>query len=446
MRFFFSPILFFMALWAAVFPLHAAVIDEVAAVVGNEPIWTSDIEQELMQQKAQGRAESFELRCEIFENLLVQKLLLAQARLDSLKVNEMGVKQGVDERLRYFTAQLGGAQEVERHFGKSMAQIRSDLTDYMRDLSLTQQMQHSISSKVPPTPRDARQYYQSMPPDSFPMLPQQYIIQQIVRYPPSGKQAKFDVREQLIELRERILKGEKFSALAVLYSEDPGSAKRGGELGMRSREEYVKPFAEAAWNLKPNQVSQIVETEFGFHIIQLIEKQGEMANLRHILLKPKFSAQTQQQAARLLDSIAALIAADSITFERAAMFYSEDKETRMGGGFVINPANQTNRFEKDQLQPADYFEMQKLKLGQVSHSFASKDLRGSDIFKILRVKQIIPAHRADWEQDYGLIYDITAHHHQQKLLEEWIDKAIARTIIKISPAMRACTLKRHWGF
>ena len=425
-------------------PCRSEVIDEIAAVVGNEPIWTSDINQELMQQKAQGRSESFALRCEIFENLLVQKLLLAQARKDSLKVNDMAVRQEVEQRIRFFSAQLGGQQEVERYFGKPIAQIRSDLQDYMSEHSLTQQMQQSIASKTPLTPRDAETFYRSMPPDSFPMIAEQYIIQQIVRYPPSGRQAKFDVREQLIELRERVMKGEKFSTLAVMYSEDPGSSKRGGEMGFRPREEFVKPFADAAFALKEGQVSQVVETEFGFHIIQMIEKKGDMANLRHILLKPKFSVETQTQAAALLDSVAMLIHADSIAFEQAALRFSEDRETRLNGGYVINPASQTHRFQKDELQPADYFEIQKLKTGEVSRSFPSKDSKGSDIFKVIKIKEILPAHRADWHQDYGLIYDLALRRQQQQIFEQWIDKSIKKTIITISHEMGVCDFSREW--
>jgi peptidyl-prolyl cis-trans isomerase SurA len=187
-----------------------------------------------------------------------------------------------------------------------------------------------------------------------------------------------------------------------------------------------------------------VETEFGFHIIQLIEKRDEMANLRHILLKPKFSVETQTRAASLLDSVAALILVDSISFEIAVLRYSEDKDTRLNGGIVINPATQTQRFEKDQLQPSDYFEIQKLKTNEISHSFISKDTKGNDIFKVIKIKEIIPTHRANWEQDYSLICDIALRRQQQQAFEAWIDKAIGTTIVNISPAMRAYNLKRQW--
>jgi peptidyl-prolyl cis-trans isomerase SurA len=230
-----------------------------------------------------------------------------------------------------------------------------------------------------------------------------------------------------------------------MYSEDPGSARHGGEMGLRAREEFLKPFADAAFVLRAGQVSQIVETEYGFHIIQMIEKKGEMANLRHILLKPKFSAETQRQSTDLLDSIATLILKDSITFERAALRYSEDKDTRLNGGYTINPATQTNRFDKDQLQPADYFVLRDMKQGNVSRSFPSKDLRGNDNFKIIKITRVIPSHRATWDDDYGIICEIARNKQQQQVLEQWITKAINRTYVRISaPEMEGCNFKHEW--
>lgn len=436
--------MFVLLLLTVEYSRSAAIIDEILAIVGNEPVFASDIEQELMQQKAQGRTETSTMQCEIFEQLLIQKLLLAQARRDSLKVNDLAVTQEVDQRLRFFTAQLGGQQEVEKYFNKPLSQIRKDLQDYVSEHNLTQQMQQSIVSKVALTPKEAEVFYASQAPDSFPMLPEQYVMQQIVRYPPSGQQARYDVRERLIELRERIMNGEKFSTLAVLYSEDPGSAKRGGELGLRSREEFVKQFSDVAFSLRPNQVSQIVETEFGYHIIQLIEKKGDMANVRHILLKPKFSGETQERAVNLLDSVANIIRKDSVTFEMAAMRYSEDKETLLNGGYVINPATQTSRFEKDQVLPADYFVLRAMKVGEISQAFASKDARGNDNFKIVKLTQILPAHRANFEQDYGLICDIARQQQQQQVFEQWIKTSIESAVIDILPKMQTCHYKYNW--
>ncbi|MDR1342555.1 MAG: peptidylprolyl isomerase [Prevotellaceae bacterium] len=419
------------------------VLDKVLAVVGNEALLESDVEVELMQLRAQGELVDDEVRCSVFEHLLLQKLLLAQAKLDSLTENEMAVSQEVEQRIRYFSTQLGGTQELEKYFGKPLFRIKEELTEQTKERNLTQQMQMNIVSAAQLTPRDVETYYKTLPPDSFPMIPDQYVIQQIARYPPSGNEVRFQVREKLLELRERVMNGEKFQALAVMYSEDPNSARRGGELGMRVREELTKPFADAAFALKPGQVSQIVETEFGFHIIQMIEKKDEMANLRHILIRPKFSSETQQEAAHLLDSVAALIRADSISFEYGVARYSEDKNTRMNGGYVVNPQTLATRFEKDQLIPNDYYVLRDMKKGEISAPFESKDNTGNDIFKIIKLKEFIPSHRANFEQDYMVIHDIAKSKKQQATLDAWIAKRIQSTYIFIEPDMRSCRFSRE---
>ncbi|MDR2814214.1 MAG: peptidylprolyl isomerase [Prevotellaceae bacterium] len=419
------------------------VLDKVLAVVGNEALLESDVELELMQLRAQGQLADDETRCYIFEQLLLQKLLLAQAKLDSLKENDMAVTQEVEQNIRRISAQLGGTQEVERYFGKPLFQLKEEWTAQMRERNLTQQMQMNIVSTVLTTPRDVEMFYKSQAADSFPMIPDQYVIQQIARYPPSGSEARFQVREQLLKLRERIMNGEKFQALAVMYSEDQSSARRGGELGMRAREEFVKPFADAAFALKPGQVSQIVETEFGFHIIQMSEKRDEMASLRHILIRPKFSAETQQEASRLLDSVAKLIRADSISFEQGVVRYSEDKNTRLSGGYVINPQTLATRFEKDQLIPNDYYVLRDMKAGAISAPFESKDNSGNDIFKIIKFKEFIPSHRANFEQDYMVIHDIAKNKKQQATFDAWIAKQVQSAYIFIEPDMRSCKFSRE---
>ncbi len=420
------------------------VLDKVVAVVGNEAILESDLEQELMQLQAQGRMVDDAVRCELFEDMLIRKLLLAQARIDSLKEDDMVIDQEVEHRIRYFTMQLGSAQKVEEYWHKPMFEIKENLRQFMREQNLTQLMRRELVKNVIITPRDVEQYYKSLSADSLQMIPDQYVIQQIAKYPPSGSEARYLVREKMLELRERVLKGEKFSTLAVMYSED-GSARRGGELGLSPREQFVKPFADAAWQLKVGQVSQIVETEFGYHLIQCFDIQGDMRNLRHILIRPKFSSETQLQVTRVLDSIADYIRADSMTFEQAVR-YSEDKNTRLSGGYVVNQqsATPTTRFDKDQLLPADYIVLRDMKVGEVSSAFASKDQSGNEIFKIIKFTEFIPSHRANLAQDYTVIQDESKYTKQQQVVEEWIQKRIKTAYIVISPEMQGCKLQREW--
>ena len=329
------------------------VIDQVVAVVGDEMIMLSDIEQEAMRQKMQGYTSEGDIKCETLEQLMIQKLLLDQAKIDSLTTNEIGVEREVEQRLRYFLSQMGNEAALEKYFNKAMYEIRSDLRDIIRQQQLTEQMRSKIVENVKVTPSEISKLFKTIPSDSLPIIPEQYMLKQIMINPPAATDAKFLVKEKLLELRQRILNGERFSTLAVIYSEDRGSAAKGGELGFRSREELVKSFADAAFNLKEGQVSSIVESEYGFHIIQMIEKRDNQVNVRHILMKPTYTTEMTAAAQQKLDSIANLIKLDSLTFEGAALRFSEDKKTRLNGGIMVNPQSGTSLFQKDQLAPAD---------------------------------------------------------------------------------------------
>jgi len=285
-------------------------------------------------------------RCEVLENLMTQKILLNQSRIDSVFPSESQVESQLEQRLSYFSNQLGSQKAVENYFKKSIYEIKADLKESLREQIQTQQMQSKITEKITITPSEVKSFYKSLPSDSLPMINLQYVIEQVVKYPPEASQAKFEVKQKLLALRQRILDGEKFSSLAILYSEDPGSARRGGELGFRSRGELVKPFADVAFNLKEGQVSQIVESEYGYHIIQLIEKKDDKVNVRHILMKPTFSPEDEIKVQQTLDSIATAVRQDSITFEKAARKYSDDKKTNLNGGVMVNPQTGSVRFER----------------------------------------------------------------------------------------------------
>ena len=260
-------------------------------------------------------------------------------------------------------------------------------------------------------------------------------------YPSSSGDAKFEVRERLLEIRERILKGERFAPLAVAYSEDRASATKGGELGFRSREELVKSFADVAFSLKEGQVSQIVESEYGFHIIQMIEKRGDQVNVRHILMKPSFSSDVLMKTSQRLDSIAYNIRSDSITFVKAARMFSEDTKTRVGGGIMINPQTGTSLFEKEHLPPADFFVIKNLNVGEVSEPFESRDEHANIIYKIITVTKIIPTHRANLKDDYATIQAIAKSQKEQEVFMEWVDKTKKTTYIRIDPSLVNCEFK-----
>lgn len=413
-------------------------IDKVIAVVGNERILLSDVEQELLRIKMQGSTNTNIDRCQLLEQLLIQKLLITQAKIDSIQVNDGSVESEVDRRLKYFISQIGSEKALENYFNKPIFEIKDDLREIIREQQLTQQMQRKIVDKVKITPSDVKAFYKKIPTDSLPELPLQYELQQIVIYPPDADKAKLEAKEKLLEIRNRVLNGERFATLAALYSEDRASAIKGGELGFRSREELVKAFADAAFNLKEGQISQVVETEYGLHIIQMIENRNNQVNVRHILLKPQFTSDLLSKAVQKLDSIANLIRSDSITFENAVLRYSEDKKSNLNKGLMINPFTNTSLFEKEQLQPSDYYAIKDLKEGEFSAPFESRDEHANIVFKIIKVKRIVPAHKANLKDDYDKIQEMAKSSKENEILRDWVSKKIKSFYIKIDEDFQNC--------
>ncbi|MBR7068072.1 MAG: peptidylprolyl isomerase [Bacteroidales bacterium] len=419
------------------------VIDKVVAVVGGEKILLSDIEEEYMRSKMQG-GQSDLSKCQLLENMLTHKLLLNQAKIDSLESNAMNVENELERRLRYFVAQIGSEQALERYFNRSMYQIKDDLRESIAEQMLAQQMQQKIVEKVNLTPEEIKHFYNEIPQDSIPEVPLQYELQQIMIYPPASNEAKYAVRQKLLDIRERVLNGERFTTLATLYSEDRASAVHGGELGMRSRDEYVKEFANAAFNLKEGQVSSVVESEYGFHLIQMIENKGNTANVRHILMKPQYSSDMMSAAVARLDSISTAIASDSITFEKAAARFSADKKSAMNHGVVINPYTGTTLFQKEQLETADYYIIRDLREGEYSKPFESRDEHTNVALKVIKVKRIIPAHRANLTDDYDAIQRIAKTQAEHSILKNWVRKTVRNTFIKIDPEFHSCKFEMPW--
>lgn len=413
-------------------------IDKVVAVVGGDMILNSDIEQEVMRLKMQGGLPEGDVKCQILEQLLIQKLLLHQSRVDSIQPNEVSIDNEVERRLRYFLNQIGSEKALENYFHKPVYEIKNDLRDVIREQQLTQQMRQKVIEKIVVTPSEVKSFYKNIQVDSLPTIPEQYEIQQIAIYPPSSAQAKFRVKEKLLELRSRILKGERFSSLAMAYSEDLGSAKKGGELGFRSRDELVKSFADAAFNLADGQVSQIVESEYGFHIIQMIEKRNNQVNVRHILLKPQFSSDMLVEAKNKLDSISNLIKQDSLTFEKACMRFSEDKKSRLNGGLVVNAENNSKYFQKEQIQPSDYYVIKNLKVGEISEPFESRDEHANVIFKVVKIKKILPSHKASLVDDYDVIQGMTKQNREYDVFMSWVKDKQRLTYVKIDADFKGC--------
>jgi len=417
------------------------IVESIAAVVGNEVVYLSEIEGQVVQLKAERDPTPVnELRCRVFEDQLIQKLFLDQARIDSIEVSPENVESDLNSRLTEYIRRAGSEQALETYFNKSMAEIRKDLREMLTNQYIVQETQATIAQGITVTPEEIRKYYNNIPKDSLPLVPRKVQLSIITIEPPDMESSKAEVRQRLLDLRSRIINGESFSTLAVLYSEDPGTAPRGGELGFMTRGELAKPYAEAAWSLKQDVVSKIVETEFGFHIIQLIERKGDMVNSRHILMKPKLSVEQTEWAIMKLDTIADIIRSDSLTFQRAAMRYSADKATRANGGKMVseNPSERVNWLTLDELPREINLVVRGMKLGEISEHFRTTDPRGNYNYCIVKLDEEIAPHRVNMKDDYNYLSDAALNDKQGKIYNEWIAEKIKRTNIRISDDFRDC--------
>lgn len=433
------------AAWSLRAQKYDGLIDKTVALVGNSMIQLSQVEGEVQMMQFQGYVSDRNLRCEVLENMMVSKLFYTQAQLDSLSVNPDMVDASLNERVNNILSQLGGEEEVEKYFGKPLHRLRQEWREAFVEQNLAQEMQQEVAGKISEvTPKDVEQFYRRVPKDSLPVIPTQYQYSQIVLYP-NTERAKLAVRERLLEFRQRILDGEKFSLLATLYSEDPGSAMRGGELGMASKSIFWPAFSDAAMSLKEGQVSPIVETPDGFHLIQLIKKDGDMFNARHILIKPKYTIEDRDSAFIRLDSIRTVVAADSITLQQAARMFSEDPKSRTNGGLVADPMSGAPFFEVDRLKPADYNVLKNMKEGEISEPFESVDdegRSGNTIYKIIRLEKIRPSHQATVEEDFNVLLDIATNQKRIKAIEDFIKDKQETTYIVIDPMFQNCDFRR----
>ena len=421
------------------------LIDKTIAVVGNEMISLSQLEQEILYMRMQGMYSDKNMRCEQLERMMDSKLFLMQARIDSLSVNQEMVNSSLEQRMAQIQTNFGGDDEVEKFYGKPIYKLRQEWRQQLEDMTLTQQMQQQIASSIPElTPHDVKKYISETDPEDLPMVPIKYQLSQICIYP-DRENANLAVKEKLLNIRERIINGEKFSTLARIYSEDPGSARKGGELGMASKSIFWPAFSDAAMSLKPGVISQIVETPDGFHIIEVLEKKGDMFNARHILIKPSYTDQDRQKAFATLDSLKTEIQNDAVTFEFAATFYSQDAQPTTNGGQMADPNTGSSYFEIDQLKPQDYAAIKDLKEGEISEPVESKDNEGRDgntVYKIIRVDKIIPAHTASFDNDYSDLLEEARAKEQNAAIDEFIDGKIKTTYIVIDPLFKNCEFSR----
>lgn len=416
------------------------IIDEVVAVVGADPILKSEVEDQFLRMQAQGFSYSGDLKCKILEDMMIQKLLLNQAKLDSLEVSESSIIESVDAQMNYFISQIGSREKMEEYFGKSSIMIKEEMQVQFRERNLTQQMQSNITETETTTPAEIRRYFNSLPDDSIPLVKARYEVQQI-QMKPIIEQAEIDrIKNRLREFRDKVQNdGDAFSMLAVLYSQDRNSSVRGGELGMMGKGMLVPEFASVAFNLRdPNKVSKIVETEYGYHIMQLIKRVGNRVNVRHILLKPQVSAASREKVTARLDSLADIIREKKFTFEQGALYYSEDKDTRSNGGLLANPATGASTFEITELQQDIAKAVSTMAVGEISKPIRIINERDQESYAIVRLRSKTEAHRATLQDDYQMLKEKVLSEKKEKALKNWIREQQTETYISIKDDWRNC--------
>ena len=417
------------------------IIDEVIWIVGEEAILRSEVEEERLRAQYEGQPIPGDPYCVIPEQLAIQKLFLHQAELDSIEANESSVSSQVDMRMNYYISQIGSKEKMEEYFRKTSSEIREEMMTSVRNQMIIQQMQSKLTEGIQPTPAEVRRYFNSLSIDSLPTIPAQVEVQILSIQPPVPVEETERIKSQLREFTERVTSGNAdFSMLARLYSEDTESAKRGGELGFVGKGQLVSEFADVAFNLTdPKRVSRVVETEYGFHIIQLIERKGERINCRHILLKPRVSYMDKQNAITRLDSIRSLIMADSLSFELAVARFSEDKSTMMSGGTMTNPNTGTSKFEYQELPPEIARQIYNMKEGDISTPFTMIDrTKNKEVCAIVRLKTKRDSHKANLTDDFQTIRDMLTQKLSAETIDKWIRQKQKEVYVHIDPNWRGC--------
>ncbi len=423
------------------------IAEEVAWVVGDEPIYKSQIEEQYSQAQYEGTNIEGNPYCVIPERLAIEKLYLHQAVIDTVEVEESQVLPDVNARINLFIENLGSKEKVEEYFRKSIPEMREQLTELMKNQYTIQRVQQELTKDVKATPADVRKYFDSLSKDSVPFIPMQVEVQVISIKPTIPQQEIDEVKSRLRDYARRVTTGEtEFSTLAILYSQD-GSAARGGEIGFKGRTELLQEYASVAFNLTdPKKASKIVETEAGYHIIQLIEKRGDKINTRHILLKPRISDKELTDGIMRLDSLRADILDKKFTFEDAAPYVSQDKDTRNNQGLMINPQSLTPKFEMSQLPQEIAKEVDKLQPGEISNAFMMIDpSTNREIVAIVKLRNRIEGHKANLRDDYEVIKKMYEASAKDNILRDWLAKKINDTYTYIEEGWRNCEFE-HKGW
>lgn len=412
-------------------------VDGVVAVVGGDIILKSDIDEQydVFNRQNFGKPVTY---CEVFEELLFQKLLIHHAAIDSISVGEEEVEANMDRRIEQLIMQMGDQKKLEDFYEKSVVEIKEDMRTLIKEQLTAQRMQMTVVEGIEVTPSEVREYYENLQEDSIPLISAEVELSQIVKFPELSEEAEQEVITKLEELKGRIENGTSFSSMAILYSEDPGSNKKGGEYKGIQRGVFVKEFEAVAFNLRKGEISDPFKTEFGYHIVQLLEKRGEELDLRHILIKPKLTQENLQEAKNFLDSVSAAIANGEMTFEEASRRFSDDEQTRFNGGQMSNFQSGNNKFEVSQLDRGLFVLINSIAAGDITDAtfYRTEDQR--EAFRIVRLDAKYEPHRANLDLDFTRIKGFALQQKQAKTVEEWKEEKLVDTFVKINEGYYDC--------
>jgi peptidyl-prolyl cis-trans isomerase SurA len=438
--------IFLLAIFAMpTFAQGQPVIDEVVAVVGSEPILHSEIEVQLQQIRLQQPESAGDAECWLVDQFMVRKLMLWRARMDSLKVGDDQVENEMDRRMQIFVQQFGSESRLEEYYNKSIPQLKNELREMVREQLLIEQQQNKVEGGVVVSPHDVTDFFNEIPKDSLPYYNTELELSQIVIYPKPGPKEKQAEIDRLKQIRADVLAGKStFSTNAILYSEDPGSSVKGGNLGMVRADQYVPEFSAAALSLKKDSISGIVETKYGYHIIKLLNRRGDMIDASHILRIPKTSLEASARVSHNLDSIRAEVLAGKTTFDAAAYKYSEDEESRNRGGVMVDPGSMAIRIPMDRIDAELFKIIDDMKPGDISQPVAFRSPEGKIGYRIVYLKSKTAPHRANMKEDYARIAELALAYKKQEKLQEWVDKNIPNVYIHIDPSFDQCENLARW--
>ncbi len=422
---------------------QSVVVDHIVGVVGGNAILKSELMDQKIQVEAQGVDLGDDPLCTLLDDLMFQKLLYNQAMIDSIEVSDSEIEMEIERRLRFFIQQIGSRDRLEEYYGQSVDELRQEFWDPIREQIISQRMESQITRNVSVTPSEVRTYFESLSEDEIPMVESELSLAKIMIEPSVQAEEVQAVKERLEGYRQRILDGENFRTLAILYSDDPGTARQGGELGFVRRGELHPEFEAVAFSLEPGEVSGIVETRSGYHIIQPIERRGEEVNVRHLLLRPQVSPEKEQETKNKLDSIRTAIMSGDITFRDAARQYS-DHRSATSGGVMVNPYTGTTRFKTDELDPNLFFVVDRLEVGEISRPMQTMTEDGDPAFQILTVRERVDPHPANLQQDYDFIKNLALKEKMDTRLDEWINDRMRSTYITIHEDYEYCRFDYDW--